>query len=80
MEDNFKIVYSKTRTEIIDSIYFDLAIARKNLIELLYKIRQQPMFGKDDYDEALLAEWQKLEDYLLMKLSEEKKIFRPGVN
>ena len=80
MEDNFKIVYEPPRKRIIDSIYFDLRIVRNSMTDLQCQINKQPEYGKSEHDVELLAAWGQFEDYLLMKLAEEKKIFRASEN
>ena len=80
MKDNFRILYDPPRKKVIDAIYFDLKIVRNKIVDLQVQIKYQPMFDKDDEALELLAKLNDYEDYLLMKLTEEKKVIRASIN
>lgn len=80
MEDNFRILYDPPRQKVIDAIYFDLKIVREKIVDLQVQLKHQPMFDKDDESLELLDKLNDYEDYLLMKLTEEKKILRMSKN
>lgn len=79
-KDNFKIIFGEPRKRVIDAIYFDLKITRNEIVNLEVDLKYNQMFDQDEEALSRLEELYDKEDYLLMKLAEEKKLFRPSDN
>ncbi len=75
---NFDDLNKQPRSKVIDSIYFDLKLIHNAIVDIEVNLKYKDNATYDEIEEAemKLKILREEEDYLLLKLVEEKKLIR----
>lgn len=79
---NFDDMNKQPRPKVVDGIYFDLSVMRKAIVKLEVDLRYKNEMKYEEIEkiEMELEALREQEDYLLMKLVDEKKLIRSNDN
>lgn len=75
---NFDDMHKQPRAKVIDGIYFDLRVMHNAIVDAEIKLRYKEKLSYEEIEkiEMELEALREKEDYLLLKLVEEKKLIR----